>query len=208
MLAQPKKRVQTIDRLRQLPPVFTLHTAAAIMGCDPNMASTYVKRWKDSGLCSSLGNRSGVHYNLLVDPHGPSTRRMEAISLVYPGAILGGVSALHLAGWTTQIPTADHIICPPRRSLPDVDGVIATTRDAEWFAMAASYLPKTGDTFVPALHPAFALADCIKTDSWVPDVDEIEWDQVKPMKLWNAFIALDTTLPPSYRRELDAARPS
>jgi predicted transcriptional regulator of viral defense system len=205
MIAMPKKRVQIIERLRKLPPVFTVNTASAIMGCEAGMTSTYIKRWKDTGLVSSLGNKSGVHFNLLADPNGVATRRMEAIKEVYPGAVLSGASALHLAGWTTQIPTSDHIIIPARRSWPEVEGVDVSLRDPEWFGLAKDAMKK-GQHF-PSLHPAFALADSVKSGSWIPDSDDIEWDQVHPLILMSAFKKLEVDMPKSWAKDLSDIRP-
>ncbi|MCW3784299.1 hypothetical protein [Defluviimonas salinarum] len=197
-------RIRAFDRLRELPEVFTLNTAAAMLGGDTNLASTYIARWKEMGFVSSLGPRTGVHFNLLRNPEAASERRMEAIAYLFPGAVLGGVSAVHAAGWTTQIPRRLEILIPVRRSCPAVDGVEIGQRPRSWFRKAASWIAAPGP--VPGIDPAFALADAWKTGDWRPDPDDIEWDEVDAERLELAFAEVGLSIPEDWRDEMDGSR--
>lgn len=192
--------VSSLDRLKSLPQVFTLNTAAALLGCNPKMASTYIGRWKKQELVSSLGPRTGVHFNLLLNPEAESDLRMEAIAYVYPGCLRGGVTALHSAGWTTQIPQEMDIMVHSRRSYAEIDDVAIHGRTLKWVKLARNWLSDKGA--LPLLHPAFALADCVASGLWCPDPDDIEWDEVDISELFEAFRQLDVKIPEDWVEEI------
>ena len=73
----PRSHKSAVERLQELPEVFTLNTVAAMLDCDTGNASTYIARWKDSGLVKSLGPRTGIHFNLLKNPQADQDKRME-----------------------------------------------------------------------------------------------------------------------------------
>lgn len=193
--------VSSLDRLKDLPEVFTLNTAAAMIGVEGNVASTYIARWKKQGLVSSLGPRTAVHFNLLKNPSAEDDLRMDAIAYVYPGAIAGGVTALHHAGWTTQIPREMDLLVHRRRSYPAIEGVEVHGRPAAWVKLAREWSDMK--TPVPYLHPAFALADCVLNDIWRPDPDDIEWDEVSASDLRRAFETLDVGIPETWLEEIE-----
>ena len=197
----PRSHKSAVERLQELPEVFTLNTAAAMLDCDTGNASTYIARWKDSGLVKSLGPRTGIHFNLLKNPQADQDKRMEAIGYLFPGAMIGGVSAVHAAGWTTQFPRQTEIIIPKRRSFPAVDDALITTRPLPWIREARNWIASSGP--VPWLDPAFALADCIKNDVWHPDPDDLEWYEIDAQRLQLAFRYFDIPTPEDWAEEIE-----
>lgn len=187
------ERIRSLDRLKALPEVFTLATVCGLFGMAPGMASTYIGRWKEAGLVSSLGERTGVHFNLLTAPNAPEDHRNDAIAYLLPGARVVGASALHAAGWTTQIPRSLEIAVPYRRSLPSIPDLQISTRPKMWFASVGRHILRDGP--IPVLSPAEALADAWKTASWRPDVDELEWDEIDRKALHAAFRAQGLEVP-------------
>ncbi|MCE6958264.1 hypothetical protein LAZ40_04240 [Cereibacter sphaeroides] len=187
------QRTRSLDRLKELNPVFTVGTLGQLFGMPPGVASTYIARWKELGLVASLGERTGIHFNLLKDPAGPRDRRQEAIAYLLPGARIIGASALHAAGWTTQYPRRLEIAVPPRRTLPAIPDVDISQRPKIWFSTAGRELLRDGH--IPVLAPAEALADAWKTGLWRPDPDELEWDEIDREAVSRAFRRQGIDLP-------------
>ena len=187
-------------RLRTLPEVFTTATLAAQLNGDTKAASVYLARWRREGLIAPLGPRAGVHFNLVRDPDAETNYRAEAIAYVLPGAVVAGASALHAAGWITQIPAALEIMVPGRASTPEIHGVISDTRPVTWFILARQHLQRPGP--LPLLAPSFALADLCGSGGWCPDPDDLEWDLVDEERLRAAFSELDVPLPEAWDAEL------
>src|SRR3546814_2295443 len=120
------KRLTAVDALRTLPAVFDLRDVEVYLGMERKVASHYCWRWHEKMLVDSLGPRTGVFYNLIVDPTGPSTRIEEALyKLLRRPPVAIGATTLHWHGWTTQRPhrrelaviTSRHL-----RSLPEEIG--------------------------------------------------------------------------------------
>jgi hypothetical protein len=192
-------RTRSLDRLRELPEVFSLGMACTLFGMTRGMASTYIARWKEAGLVASLGEKTGMHFNLLRDPDGPQTRRLDAIAYLLPGSRIIGASALHAAGWTTQIPRSLEIAAPPRRSYPAIPDVEIARRPRDWFAGPGRRIARAGS--VPILDPATALADAWVSGSWRPDPDELEWDEIDRDAVCRAFSTFGMDLPDILREE-------
>src|SRR3546814_17731111 len=72
------KRLTAVDALRTLPAVFDLRDVEVYLGLERKVASPYCWRWHVKKLVDPLGPRTGVFYNLIVHPAGPSTRHEEA----------------------------------------------------------------------------------------------------------------------------------
>ena len=192
------KRISAIDRLRGLPEVFTTKTLAGFLETDRKGASVYLNRWRQRGLVSSLGPQAGMHFNLLRNPDAESERCMEAVAYLFPGAVLGGASVLHGEGWITQIPRKAEVMVPKRASLPRLHDISLHMRQAEWFALAKRNILRPGP--VPALAPAFALADCWTSGHWRADPDDIEWDMVPADRLEKAFSLFGQEIPDAWKR--------
>ncbi|CAN0566641.1 unnamed protein product, partial [Laminaria digitata] len=56
---------------------------------------------------------------------------------------------------------------------------------------------------LPSLQPSFALADCVINGIWIPDPDDIEWDQVDIEELRKAFDCLGAEIPEIWSDEID-----
>lgn len=186
-------RVPAHKRLRNLPEVFTTHTLSAHLDGDSALASVYLNRWKEEGLVASLGRRAGVHFNLVRNPNAQTDNQLDAIGLLLPGAVIGGASAIHAAGWTTQFPRQLEVLAQPRRSYPAIHNVTVSKRSKTWFAIARDHL--RGDGPLPLLEPAFALADAWINKSWRPDPDDLEWDLVDTNRLEMCFAEFGAEMP-------------
>lgn len=197
----PTNRTSALERLRKLPEVFTLDAAAASLGCGPRMALTHVEQWRNRGLVASSCPRVGIHFNLLRNPRAIEERRMEALALLLPGAVVGGPSAVHGAGWTTQIPRRIDIMVPSRPSFPELDGIDIHGRPQPWVETAKNWIALPGP--VPWLDPAYALADCVDQGIWTPDPDDIEWDEVDPATLRRAFEHFALDIPEKWKADME-----
>ena len=168
----------SVTRLRDLPVVFSLNRAVRQTGMSRPMLSVYLSRWERSGLVRKAGPKSGVYYNLLVDPKAPELHLTEAIRLLYPSAVLCGASVLHNAGWITQIPRDIHIVVLKRQTYPKLFGVETHPRTKTWFVKHAEDIeprPKFAAFGLPALSPAASLSDLREyQDGWVPDLDDLD----------------------------------
>lgn len=196
-----KTTVSSLERLRRLPEVFTHLTVAAMFGWETDTASQYIRRWKQSGFVSSLGERTGVHFNLLRNPDAGSEHLLPAVRMLFPGAVLVGASAIHMAGATTQIPARPQVAIPWRPSYPKVEGVDLSTRSIRWFRSVHQDLVR--DTDLPRLPAELALADDWQNGDWRPDPDDIDWDEVESTRLEEAFARMGGSIPEIWRDEID-----
>ncbi|MFG6082885.1 hypothetical protein ACEUZ9_004117 [Paracoccus litorisediminis] len=185
--------VRAFDQLKALPEVMTVSTVAAMLDLPSKSASLYLSRWQKAGMTQALGERTGVHFNLVRNPEAPEERLMDALQLLLPGAVIGGASALHAAGWTTQIPRSLELIVPARPSLPQIPGVDPHQRSNRWFRKIHDGLIREGT--LPRMAPAAALADAWISGLWRPDPDEIEWDEIPQGTLEAAFSLMGQPLP-------------
>lgn len=197
----PTNRISALERLRELPEVFTLDAAAAGLGCGPRMALSHVEHWRNRGLVASPGPRVGIHFNLLRNPRAIEERRMEMLALLLPGAVVGGPSAVHGAGWTTQIPNGIDIMVLSRPSFPALDGIDIHGRPQSWVESAKNWIALPGP--VPWLDPAYALADCVDQRIWTPDPDDIEWDEVDSATLRRAFDHFGLDIPEKWKADME-----
>lgn len=172
--------VRSIDRLRQLPAVFSVNHAARVFEMDKRMLSVYLVRLQRTGLIKKAGPKAGIYYNMLLGSPktDPDARNLvEAIRIAYPSAILYGASVLHNAGWTTQIPQAIHIVVLDKGSYPILDGVEIYRRSLAWYQRHAQDITQTVDfeTYgLPALLPQACLNDMRAVrDGWVPEPDDV-----------------------------------
>lgn len=198
-------RVPAHKRLRELPEVFTTNTLAATLGGDLKSASVYLSRWRKEGLISSIGPRAKLHFNLLLDPRSERDQMLDAVAYLYPGAVIAGASAVHAAGWTTQIPRSTEIMVINRRSLVQINDFVIESRPISWFKEARKRIYREGP--VPVIDPGFALADLWKTGSWRPDPDDLEWDMIDLSALERDFAEFGLELPSEWREEAEYSGP-
>lgn len=164
--------------LIDLPVVFDLDELIAWSDGNRSLAITRLHRWEINFLVQRFKQDSFVYFNLKKDPAAPVKFSDHAMIKAYPGAMIAGVSALHRAGWTTQIPAKTEFL---------VDQ--SSVDDSETFS-SFSLMPRTdyklgilrshvlpGD--VPVLEPAWALADLLLHDLWRPSEDDLEMDEIE-----------------------------
>ncbi len=167
-----------IERLKNLPDVFTVNTLSRLMDCPKPTVLAYLSRWKTKGWVAQAGPRSGVYFNVAKNPLAASQHRVDALLMLYPSAMLMGESVLHAAGWITQIPQALHVAVEKRPSYVQVQGVALHPKPLRWFKTVAILKPtqaKFASYGLRTLTPAWALADLLANPlAWHPDADDID----------------------------------
>ncbi|RWL23443.1 MAG: hypothetical protein EOR63_32150 [Mesorhizobium sp.] len=172
----------SIERLRELPEVFTLSAVASLGAMPKKTATVYLARWTAAGLVEASGPRSGVYFNLIKRPEVTGEMRLKALLSTYPSAVLIGESVLHNAGWTTQIPRKVSVAVIARRSYAQLNGFEVSGRPLSWFQKVHGALLKPEEAEFPtyglrSLPPALALADLYGTKgAWHPDPDDLDMD--------------------------------
>lgn len=169
-----------IERLRELPEVFTGRDLTVKFQWPSETASSYLAQWRRSKLVRSLGGHSDVHMNLVARPQ-PNAE--AALRRALPEAVKTGADVLREAGWTTQIdrqPEVAILTTSPRYKLQDFR---LSGRAPRWFATVTPGLIDTDDG-VRRLKPAWALADMIHRyldrrvqDRWLLAPDDIDLAQ-------------------------------
>lgn len=174
-------RMSARERLQRLPEVFTGPELGLCFGWRSGIASTYLANWRAGGLIKSLGGRSDVHMNLVVNPQ---VNAEVALRRAFPLSCRLGVDVLREAAWTTQITHCPEVAVPSDGSLYAVEGFDLVTRSPNWFKRV---LP--GVEFVQGgvdrLRPAWALADMIARTqdrrvqgAWLLDPDDLDLEGV------------------------------
>lgn len=180
--------VSGYDRLKDLPPVFSLNTLVRATGMNRASAKVALTRWAAKKMIEGAGPRAGIYFNRVVDRNGDSAHSVKALLMKYPSATLCGASILHSAGWTTQIPSTLHVAVEARSSYVQIDGATLFPRPVSWFQFMQAQVAWVGtaDTHAPgnistyglrALAPAWALADLYADKSghaWYPDEDDLD----------------------------------
>lgn len=189
--------VSAMQRLLDLPEVFTGSDLTVRFQWTSATASTYLAKWRRAGLVRSLGGRSDVHMNLV---RNREVSPEVALRRAYPRAIKVGVDVLRQAGWTTQVPHAVDVAIP-QSSVPHVlDGFVLSRRSERWYA---SVLPGVDKVLsgIDQLRPAWALADMMArardgrvVGAWMMDPEDLDMDSVfsdKEMKKALANLGLN-----------------
>lgn len=174
-------RLPARERLQRLGDVFTGPELAACFGWKSGIASTYLANWRTAGLVKSLGGRSDVHMNLVVNPQ---VNPEAALRRAFPLSCRLGVDVLREAGWTTQIPSRPEVAVPS-------DGPIYAVQDFELVQRSQGWFRKVlhGVEFVHGgvdrLRPAWALADMIARaqdrrvqHAWLLDPEDLDLEAV------------------------------
>ena len=188
----------SVDRLASLPEIFTGGDLTVLFGWKSAIASSYLANWRKAGLVKSLGGRSDVHMNLVVNRQ---FNRDAALRRAFPNALKLGVEILRAAGWTTQIPTVIDVAVPPSRSLYLLEGFELTQRPEKWFQTVEPGIQRVS-VGINQLRPAWALADMLARaqdrrvrNAWLLDPEDLDFDSVRADKdLLRALQAFE--LPP------------
>lgn len=206
-----ERRRSAVDVLRGLPEVFDLSTLSRMAGLERGMAKKYVSRWAKAELVATAGPRVGIYFNLVRAPDAARTRKVDALRMAYPSAVLVGASVLHAAGWTTQIPARLTVAVATRRSLAALDGFDVSGRTRAWYAVAHADLVAGKDyaTYgLRALSPAMALADLhARPRDWRPDPDDLDLDDAAWGEVRQAFAALGVE-EPGWLADMPGAAPA
>lgn len=170
--------VSALERLKNLPEVFTVNTLSRMTGMPKPTALAILSRWKAKAWVEQAGPRSGIYFNLLANPLAADEHRIGALLMAYPSAMLMGESVLHAAGWITQIPQQLHVAVEKRRSYVQLTGIALHAKPLGWFKTVAVLQPREAkfNTYgLRTLPPAWALAD-LRADplAWHPDADDVD----------------------------------
>lgn len=170
-----------VKRLADLPEVFSGTDLTVKFKWTSGTASSYLAQWKKSGLVKSLGGRSDVHMNLVVN-RMPNTDM--ALRYCYPRAVRIGLDVLRQAGWMTQIPTRVDVAISKAAHLYDIQGYNLSPRTEKWFEITGQGTNRSDDG-IDSLRPAWTLADMIARagdqrvrDAWLPDPEDLDEDIV------------------------------
>jgi hypothetical protein len=162
-------QVSSIQRLLSLPALFSGKDLTVRFQWTSKAASQYLYLWKKRGLVQALGGHSDVFANLLVQPQ-PDWE--AALRTAMPSAVIVGVDALRRAGWTTQVPSRPEVAVQAGQPRYSVERFSLHTRPASWFDVSRPGIREHG------LHPAWALADMLKSDGWqgaALQPDDLDW---------------------------------
>ncbi len=177
MTMASKTYTSALSRLQALPEVFTGTDLNMVFGWTSGVSSTYLANWKRTGLVKSLGGRSDVHMNLVVNP---KVNPEVALRRAYPLSVKIGVDMLREAGWTTQIPTRPEVAVPQSGPVYAVEDFNLVGRNDAWFDLIRPGVD-TSAGGVSQLRPAWALVDMIARaldrrvrNAWLLDPDDID----------------------------------
>lgn len=167
-----------LSDLRALPAVLSKNDLLRETGKSDDVLRVSINRWVKQGVLKKAGARTGMYYNLVRDPEWQN-HVLVAVERKYPSAMLAGPSVLHAHGLQTQIPSAFHVAVLAQRTLPEMDNVVWMPRPRSWFAQ---FVPEESLYGLRSLSPLQALEDGFlyqdQSNSWKPDVDDIEWDEL------------------------------
>lgn len=169
--------VSSTTRLSKLPSIFNATNALQIADIPKEQLNQVLWRWKKAGFIKSLGDRSDVWFNLVVEPLVSQERWARAVRMALPGAIIAGHSVLMRSGLTTQFTTAEYLIRPPRLA-PTIDGAQTHERPVAWLTALWQAGAVQVEGVLPELDPGAAVADLLAFDSASIDEDEIDWDEL------------------------------
>lgn len=190
-------QISAHQRLLTLPAVFKGADLTVRFQWASKTASHYLFLWKNRGLVASLGGHSDVYANLVVNPR-PNWE--AAVRLAMPTAIVMGIEVLRRAGWTTQIPVLPTIAVNSARPTYQVQHFEVAKLEPRWFKQITPGIRTEGPDSLPALAPAWALADLVSRRGWGNfgiEPDDIDWGAIsdEDQQDWSdAFAALGLPL--------------
>ncbi len=164
------------DRLLALPAVFSLDMLCK-QGMTRHSANILLMRLSAQGRVAHAGQKSGVYFNLVVDRDGPDNRKLEAVKLAYPSAVVVGAAVLHAHGWTTQIPTSTDVAILKLPSVRSFFGLNIVQRPKSWYQQFTGEILAEGESpfQIDSLKPLAALKDIeLDPELWRPDPDDLD----------------------------------
>ncbi len=173
-----RQQISAIVRLQSLPPVFRGADLTVRFQWTSKTASQYLYLWRRRGLVRGLGGHSDVYANLLTTP---APNWGVAALTAMPTAVTIEVEALRQAGWTTQVPHRPTVAVNANQSVFSIEPFEIMPRDPDWFETAHAGIQGDRALGLPALRPAWALADLLCTHGWGKCglwPDDIEWSEI------------------------------
>jgi hypothetical protein len=174
--------VSALDRLRELPAVFSGRDLTVRFAWTAALASSYLAQWRRAKLVRSLGGHSDVHMNLVAQPQADEQR---ALRMAFPRAVVLGAEVLRGAGWTTQVPHRPDVAVPVSGPRYAVEGFNLEPRTERWYARVSPGVQQVAGS-VARLAPAWALADMIARaqdarvrGAWLLAPDDIDLDAAR-----------------------------
>lgn len=173
----------TLERMRRLPATFTA-TDALLLGEIPlDQLNRVLWRWKEAGIIRSLGSRSDIWFNLVVQPEVSRAQWELAVRRALPSAVAGGHSVLMRSGVTTQLSNSDYLIQPANtRTAAAIDGATLAVRPAIWIRRLWQLGAVQVANF-PELDPGAAIVDLFKFDGGSIHEDDIDWEELSDESL-------------------------
>lgn len=196
--------VSTTTRLAALPSIFRATDALLIARIPKDQLNNTLWRWKEAGYVKTLGPRTDVWFNLVVEPKVSRARWERAFRLAMPEAIFGGHGVLMRSGLSTQMASSEYVLRPPRAVRAEVPGIDFHERPARWMRNLWKLGAVDTSAALPYLDPGAALADLMIFDPKAVADDEIDWDALSP-ESWGIFEALRDTQQSPGRRLNDLA---
>mgnify|MGYP000136540593 CR=1 FL=1 len=130
-------RLSALDRLGQLPEVFTVEEFQTSQGLSAKAASVYLARWQEQQKIGRLGPRSGVWVNLTKTPAIEWRHRRTALDIKHPDAFIGGRSAIALSEGKPAPEPLD-VFIPQGSSKAQIDGITLHYRPMRQHLLLAS----------------------------------------------------------------------
>jgi hypothetical protein len=196
-----------IQRLSDLPEVFSRNTLMRTTGWTKSEAAIYLMRWSKKEWVKASGPRTNIFYNQFKNPAAREEHFAKALKETYALPVLRGASVLRSAGWSTQIPNKVQLAVVNQKTTARVDGAEVVLRSGRWFQEVKDHLLKPSDTewatygFL-SLTPAMALADMWvqkeSEDNWHPDPDDLDFEAKDWEEVRKCFKILNTPVPSVY----------
>jgi len=178
MSTRSARQLSAFERLRALPALFRGGDLTRRFGWSSKSASQYLYLWKRRGLVEALGGHSDIYANLLMSRHPDWAK---ALTMAMPSAVLVGIEVLRRAGWTTQMPQLPAVAVKAGHPVFKTRHFEVLTRSPRWFDQVAAGISGESPEELPALRPAWALADQLEDGGWERgglSPDDIEWSLV------------------------------
>lgn len=181
--------VSAIQRLRELPVVFSGRELSVRWGWSSSQTSNYLVAWQRAQHVRALGGHSDVYMNLVVQPLANTE---QALRFALPQAVFVGAHVLREAGWTTQIVQRPQVAVPaagPRWTLRDYE---LSPRSGNWFSRCHAAIDRHPQA-VSRLDAGWALVDMIDravsacgrrgaarvADAWLLAPDDLDLEQAR-----------------------------
>lgn len=169
-----------LDRLKELPPVFTAALLMASQNLSSKTASQYLWRWTNDGQIFPVGGRSGVYFNELAHPGAKEKYFEIGVQKAMPSVVVAGHSVLMETGVSTQFMNQLYLIHPDNERTYTLERAYVQGRRAVFIrTLFRRGHVLTGVGTIPRLNAGAALADLLLHDACgAPAPDDIYFDDL------------------------------